>query len=207
MNTVFLSQHQPLQISYIPYVTLSQFCKSKINIQVFVLWHILTKKKKKKFICTDKFLSAPELFVFWNWIALKRPNRTVTLRCSWTRPTRKLSTDEPWLLRAYRCLTGLVADVGLDRFVCLYADIIFSLCAFARATASQDYLSASSDLQEVLQLDPNVPEAEHELEAVTGLLRQSLMHNAAHTPRVRAQDVPYCTWTHSCVDLLQSPTD
>ncbi|XP_026202848.1 sperm-associated antigen 1A isoform X2 [Anabas testudineus] len=48
----------------------------------------------------------------------------------------------------------------------------------------QDYLSASSDLQEVLQLDPNVREAEQELEAVTGLLRESLMKNAAHTPKV-----------------------
>lgn len=43
----------------------------------------------------------------------------------------------------------------------------------------QDYLSASSDLQEVLQLDPNVREAEQELEEVTALLRQSLMENAA----------------------------
>ncbi|XP_072226652.1 sperm-associated antigen 1A [Leuresthes tenuis] len=50
--------------------------------------------------------------------------------------------------------------------------------------ALQDYLSASSDLQEVLQMDPNVREAEQELEVVTGLLRQSLMDNAAHTPRV-----------------------
>lgn len=50
----------------------------------------------------------------------------------------------------------------------------------------QDYLSASSDLQEVLQLDPNVREAEQELEVVTGLLRESLMNStAAHTPRVR----------------------
>ncbi|XP_029022427.1 sperm-associated antigen 1A isoform X2 [Betta splendens] len=48
----------------------------------------------------------------------------------------------------------------------------------------QDYLSASSDLQEVLQLDPNVREAEQELEVVTGLLRQSLMNNAAHARRV-----------------------
>uniref|UniRef100_A0A1A8JI73 Sperm associated antigen 1a n=1 Tax=Nothobranchius kuhntae TaxID=321403 RepID=A0A1A8JI73_NOTKU len=48
----------------------------------------------------------------------------------------------------------------------------------------QDYLSASSDLQEVLQLDPNIREAEQELEVVTGLLRQSLMDNAAHTRRV-----------------------
>ncbi|XP_022603320.1 sperm-associated antigen 1A-like [Seriola dumerili] len=48
----------------------------------------------------------------------------------------------------------------------------------------QDYLSASSDLQEVLQLDPNIREAEQELEVVTSLLRQSLMDNTAHTPRV-----------------------
>ncbi|CAB1320297.1 unnamed protein product, partial [Coregonus sp. 'balchen'] len=47
----------------------------------------------------------------------------------------------------------------------------------------QDYLSSSSDLQEVLQLDPNVQEAEQELETVTGLLRQSLMDGAQHTPR------------------------
>ncbi|XP_061786780.1 sperm-associated antigen 1A isoform X4 [Nerophis lumbriciformis] len=39
----------------------------------------------------------------------------------------------------------------------------------------QDYLSASSDLQEVLELDPNVREAEAELLVVTSLLRKSLM--------------------------------
>lgn len=49
----------------------------------------------------------------------------------------------------------------------------------------QDYLSASSDLQEVLQMDPNVREAEEELEAVTGLLRESLMNNTVPTARVR----------------------
>ncbi|KAG8005325.1 Sperm-associated antigen 1A, partial [Nibea albiflora] len=49
----------------------------------------------------------------------------------------------------------------------------------------RDYLSASSDLQEVLQLDPNVREAEQELEVVTVLLRQSLLDNTAHTPRVK----------------------
>ena len=38
----------------------------------------------------------------------------------------------------------------------------------------QDYLACSSDLQEVLQQDPNVQEAEKELEEVTVLLRQSL---------------------------------
>lgn len=49
----------------------------------------------------------------------------------------------------------------------------------------KDYLSASSDLQEVLRLDPNVREAELELEVVTGLLRQSLMDNPVHTSRVK----------------------
>jgi hypothetical protein len=39
----------------------------------------------------------------------------------------------------------------------------------------QDYLAASSDLQEVMVLDPNVHEAEEELQNVTSLLRQSLM--------------------------------
>ncbi|XP_039978325.1 sperm-associated antigen 1A [Xiphias gladius] len=48
----------------------------------------------------------------------------------------------------------------------------------------QDYLSASGDLQEVLQLDPNIREAEQELEVVTSLLRQSLMDDTAHTPKV-----------------------
>lgn len=43
---------------------------------------------------------------------------------------------------------------------------------------SQDFLSASTDLQEVLQLDPNVQEAEQELEMVTNLLRESLLANA-----------------------------
>lgn len=55
----------------------------------------------------------------------------------------------------------------------------------------QDYLSASSDLQEVLQLDPKVREAEQELEVVTGLLRQSLMDNSAHTTRVGALFIGY----------------
>lgn len=44
----------------------------------------------------------------------------------------------------------------------------------------QDYLACSSDLQEVLQQDPNVQEAEKELEEVTVLLRQSLA-NASPT--------------------------
>lgn len=43
----------------------------------------------------------------------------------------------------------------------------------------QDYLSASTDLQEVLQRDPNVREAEQELELVMGLFRKSLMDDTA----------------------------
>lgn len=46
--------------------------------------------------------SPSEPFVSWNWIDLKRPNRTVTLLCSWSPLTRKPSTDEPWLLKVYR---------------------------------------------------------------------------------------------------------
>lgn len=46
----------------------------------------------------------------------------------------------------------------------------------------QDYLACSADLQEVLQLDPNVQEAEKELQEVTVLLRESLA-NAPAKPR------------------------
>lgn len=47
----------------------------------------------------------------------------------------------------------------------------------------QDYLACSSDLQEVLQLDPNVQEAEKELEEVTALLRESLAKASPDKPR------------------------
>lgn len=47
----------------------------------------------------------------------------------------------------------------------------------------QDYLACSSDLQEVLQLDPNVQEAEKELEEVTVLLRESLAKTSPAKPR------------------------
>lgn len=47
----------------------------------------------------------------------------------------------------------------------------------------QDYLACSSDLQEVLQLDPNVQEAEKELEEVTVLLRESLANASPAKPR------------------------
>ncbi|GAA6073428.1 sperm-associated antigen 1A isoform X1, partial [Tachysurus ichikawai] len=40
-----------------------------------------------------------------------------------------------------------------------------------------DFLSSSSDLQEVLRLDPNVREAEQELQEVTVLLRESLLES------------------------------
>ncbi len=51
----------------------------------------------------------------------------------------------------------------------------------------QDYLACSSDLQEVLQQDPNVQEAEKELEEVTVLLRQSL---AKASPAKARKTVP-----------------
>ncbi len=81
-----------------------------------------------------------------------------------------------------------VDAVGLDACACIYWQYTFfcvCVCAYLCLTQTQDYLSASSDLQEVLQLDPNVREAEQELEVVTSLLRQSLMDNTAHTPRVK----------------------
>lgn len=49
------------------------------------------------------FCCSPEPFASWNWIALKRPNRTVIRHCSWSRATRRPSTDERWLTRVCRC--------------------------------------------------------------------------------------------------------
>uniref|UniRef100_A0A665TTK8 Sperm associated antigen 1 n=1 Tax=Echeneis naucrates TaxID=173247 RepID=A0A665TTK8_ECHNA len=57
---------------------------------------------------------------------------------------------------------------------------------YRRALASKglkDYLACSSDLQEVLHQDPNVQEAEKELEEVTMLLRQSLANASQAKPR------------------------
>lgn len=59
---------------------------------------------------------------------------------------------------------------------------------YRRAMANKglkDYLACSSDLQEVLHQDPNVQEAEKELEEVTALLRQSLAtaHSSPAKPR------------------------
>ncbi|XP_068425516.1 sperm-associated antigen 1-like [Clinocottus analis] len=59
---------------------------------------------------------------------------------------------------------------------------------YRRALANKglkDYLACSSDLQEVLQQDPNVQEAEKELEEVTLLLRQSLAHADASPAKPR----------------------
>ncbi|CAJ1061454.1 sperm-associated antigen 1 [Xyrichtys novacula] len=63
---------------------------------------------------------------------------------------------------------------------------------YRRALANKglkDYLACSSDLQEVLQQDPNVQEAERELEEVTVLLRQSLA-NANTSPAKPRRTVP-----------------
>ena len=57
----------------------------------------------------------------------------------------------------------------------------FSVCvsiSIVCYSLQQDYLACSSDLQEVLQQDPNVQEAEKELEEVTVLLRQSLANSS-----------------------------
>ncbi|XP_054477382.1 sperm-associated antigen 1-like [Anoplopoma fimbria] len=63
---------------------------------------------------------------------------------------------------------------------------------YRRALANKglkDYLACSADLQEVLQQDPNVQEAEKELEEVTVLLRQSLA-NADASPAKPRKTVP-----------------
>lgn len=70
----------------------------------------------------------------------------------------------------------------------------------------QDYLACSSDLQEVLQLDPNVQEAEKELEEVTVLLRQSLASASSAEPRrsVPITEVEACTF--SLYVIVMKPT-
>lgn len=60
-----------------------------------------------------------------------------------------------------------------------------SLKAVFCLSLHQDYLACSSDLQEVLQQDPNVQEAEKELEEVTVLLRQSLANTSASPAKAR----------------------
>lgn len=106
-----------------------------------------------------------EPFASWGWVGFKRPSRTVIRLCSWNRATRRPTTDGPWRIRVYRCVWSFFDKPFID-FVVTWLLFLW-----------QDYLSASSDLQEVLQLDPNVQEAEQELETVTCLLRQSLMEN------------------------------
>ena len=70
----------------------------------------------------------------------------------------------------------------------------------------QDYLACSSDLQEVLQQDPNVQEAEKELEEVTVLLRQSLANAAPAKPRktVPITEVSYTSTHDEYVNLASS---
>ncbi|XP_051921538.1 sperm-associated antigen 1-like [Hippocampus zosterae] len=61
---------------------------------------------------------------------------------------------------------------------------------YRRALANKglkDYLACSTDLQEVLQQDPNVQEAEKELEEVTNLLKQSLI---AESPAKSRKVIP-----------------
>lgn len=60
-----------------------------------------------------------------------------------------------------------------------------NLCSQPRVSflVLQDYVACSSDLQEVLQQDPNVQEAEKELEEVTALLRQTLANSSSAKPR------------------------
>ncbi|CAL8338826.1 unnamed protein product [Gadus morhua 'NCC'] len=63
---------------------------------------------------------------------------------------------------------------------------------YRRALANKglkDYLASSSDLQEVLQQDPGVQEAEKELEEVTALLRQSLASGASPRKKVPITEV------------------
>lgn len=72
----------------------------------------------------------------------------------------------------------------------------------------QDYLACSSDLQEVLQQDPNVQEAEKELEEVTVLLRQSLADASPAKPRriIPISEVETYVIFNECFKLGQSQT-
>uniref|UniRef100_A0A3Q4BRQ6 Sperm associated antigen 1 n=1 Tax=Mola mola TaxID=94237 RepID=A0A3Q4BRQ6_MOLML len=70
---------------------------------------------------------------------------------------------------------------------------------YRRALANKglkDYLACSSDLQEVLQQDPNVQEAERELEEVTALLRQSLANASAQGRRQNKTSSPHTGSEH-----------
>ncbi|KAJ8013414.1 hypothetical protein DPEC_G00053020 [Dallia pectoralis] len=70
---------------------------------------------------------------------------------------------------------------------------------YRRALANKglkDYLACSSDLQEVLQQDPNVAEAEKELEEVTLLLRQSLAQASPSNKPRRTVPITEVEGTH-----------
>ncbi|XP_041843536.1 sperm-associated antigen 1-like isoform X2 [Melanotaenia boesemani] len=85
---------------------------------------------------------------------------------------------------------------------------------YRRALANKglkDYLACSSDLQEVLQQDPNVQEAEKELEEVTVLLRQSLANASQAKPRKTVpitEKSPLCRQQHEihAVQKIFAPT-
>lgn len=83
------------------------------------------------------------------------------------------------LLCCFDFLNSSAADIYLT--VRAYGQYQLKLSFFL--PLCQDYLACSSDLQEVLQQDPNVQEAERELEEVTLLLRQSLANASPAKPR------------------------
>lgn len=53
----------------------------------------------------NPYPSPPEPSVIWDWVVLKRPNRTVTPPSSWNQPIRRPSIDVRWRLKAYRWLS------------------------------------------------------------------------------------------------------
>lgn len=75
--------------------------------------------------------SSPEPSASWKWIALTRPNRTVTPHCSWSRAARKLSTDEPWLTRVYRCQRHTHIDWGRSVGASVFSHSFLSFFVFS----------------------------------------------------------------------------
>lgn len=101
--------------------TLTRLWRSTVNVSPLSLKNVPSTQtgiKWTRLICIkwELPLNNPELkdsliswlhgpsepFACWNWVDLKRPNRTVTPLCSWSRVTKKPSTDEPWLIKVYR---------------------------------------------------------------------------------------------------------